>query len=72
MNCLACGLPVIAAGHRLVLPDQSMVAWHPDCHARSSVNCPLCANVVAAYPDLKDEALGEAIMANNPNAPKES
>jgi hypothetical protein len=67
-DCIGCGGPAVAGVHRLIIDaDHNEVAWHPDCHVRSANGCELCAKVVAAYPELKDQALGEAIVANNPN-----
>lgn len=68
--CMAgCGEPLVAGVHRIAVDtDHNEVAWHPDCHSRSAAGCELCANIVAAYPDLKDQALGDAVLADNPNA----
>jgi len=68
MVCVGCGGPIVAGAHRIVLDAQhNEVAWHPDCHTRSATGCEVCQNIVTAYPDLKDEELGNAIVNKNPN-----
>lgn len=64
LTCIGCGGVAYAgsARHQIAVTPTDDVCWHADCHAASSPGCEICAAIVAAHPDLKDQALGAKVF----------
>lgn len=45
-TCIGCGLTDDHPRHVIVLPDNTEVSWHMDCHARTA-QCEACSHSVA-------------------------